>query len=386
MKKILHVCLANYYADNYGYQENILPREHKKLGYDVRILASTETFLDNHKLGYTKSGTYSNEDGIEVTRIPYMWYIPKKLVRKLRLYEQIDNYLTHYNPDVVFFHDVQFLSIIQFVKFFRTRNDIKVYADSHTDFNNSARNWISKRILHGLIYKYCVMIIDPYVIKYWGVLPAREKFYIDVYGVNKQKVNLLVMGAEDDKVKSSKVKGKENIRERYNIAQDELVIVTGGKIDHNKIEVLNLMKAIQQVNFKKLKLVIFGSVSAEIEEQFNSLLSRQITFIGWLTTDETYDAIEMADVVIFPGLHSVHWEQAIGMGKPCLFRYINGFEHVDVNGNCRFIYQNSVEELKNIIEILLKDNCKELMEMTSYAEKCMSLFSYTEIAKRSIEI
>ena len=72
--KILHCCLACFYIDDYSYQENILPKFHKIQGHDVKILASTETYIDNKVLGNTVSGTYYNEDGIEVTRINYSKY------------------------------------------------------------------------------------------------------------------------------------------------------------------------------------------------------------------------------------------------------------------------------------------------------------------------
>ena len=87
--RVLHCCLAAFYIDNYGYQENILPRMHKAQGHDVMILASTETYVDNLNLGYVKSNNYINEDGIPVIRIPYKRGIPSKLVHKLRIYEGV---------------------------------------------------------------------------------------------------------------------------------------------------------------------------------------------------------------------------------------------------------------------------------------------------------
>ena len=35
--KILHLMLACFYIDNYSYQENYLPKYHKKQGNDVEI-------------------------------------------------------------------------------------------------------------------------------------------------------------------------------------------------------------------------------------------------------------------------------------------------------------------------------------------------------------
>ena len=41
-------------------------------------------------------------------------------------------------------------------------------------------------------------MINPYVNKFYGVLPARVDFLINEYKLPKNKVELLVMGADDD--------------------------------------------------------------------------------------------------------------------------------------------------------------------------------------------
>ena len=70
--KILHCCLANFYIDNYGYQENILPKMHQLQGHDVQIIASTETYIENKKLGYIEAKSYFTPENILITRIPYL--------------------------------------------------------------------------------------------------------------------------------------------------------------------------------------------------------------------------------------------------------------------------------------------------------------------------
>ena len=68
--KILHLCLACFYIDNYTYQENILPRINHEDGHDVRILASTETYVDNAHLGYVEPAEYVTEYGVPIKRLP----------------------------------------------------------------------------------------------------------------------------------------------------------------------------------------------------------------------------------------------------------------------------------------------------------------------------
>ena len=87
--------------------------------------------------------------------------------------------------------------------------------------------------------------------------------------------------------------------------------------------------------------------------------------------------------MIFPGLHSVLWEQAVAMGKPCIFKKIDGFTHIDLGGNCLFFEKDDVEEYKNKIGLCIA----ELDSMRCFAETHgKEKFSYNNIAKRSVWI
>ena len=77
--KILHCCLAAFYIDNYGYQENILPKIHTLQGNEVKIIASTETYQKNNVLGYVRPSNYINENQIPVVRLPYIKWLPHHL-------------------------------------------------------------------------------------------------------------------------------------------------------------------------------------------------------------------------------------------------------------------------------------------------------------------
>ena len=51
--------------------------------------------------------------------------------------------------------------------------------------------------------------------------------------------------------------------------------VTGGKIDHNKPETLNLMRAMADMP-KNVKLLVFGSVVPSLKEEFDKLLEIEV--------------------------------------------------------------------------------------------------------------
>lgn len=380
--RILHVCLGCFYIDNYTYQENLLPKYHKKLGYDVKIVASTLSFDENGNACNIKAQKYINENGIEVTRLNYKNLLFKKLGKFLRVYSGFKQYLNKCKPDIIFIHGCQF-NDIRLIRDYAKKNNVVIYVDNHADFSNSARNIFSKLILHKLMWRKCAKIIEPYTTRFYGVLPARVDFLKDIYKIPNNKVNLLVMGADDELVNECNNKEEIiNLRKKLKIKENDFVIITGGKIDMAKLQILTLMKTIKK--FDNIKLIIFGSIINELKETFNSLLSDNIIYVGWLNSTDTYKYISLANLVVFPGRHSVLWEQTVAQGKPMVVKYWKGTTHIDLGGNVKFLYEDSEEEMYSLLDQIINKNDYVSMNKIAKSNKNNS-FLYSEIAKTSID-
>lgn len=379
--KITHICLCGPVTDNWMYQDNLLSKYHKKLGNSVSLITSQYIWNDKGKLEVDIRSNYFNDHGVKMIRLEAK---NKTIVGvKLRMYKNLYETICMEKPDIIFVHGVQFLDIKHVVKYVKVNPNVRVYVDNHADFNNSARNFLSKNILHKIIWRYCAHLIEPYTTKFYGVLPARVDFLKKVYKIPDEKVDLLVMGVDDDIVEDIKQK-QTSIREKHGIEKDDFLIVTGGKIDNNKLQTLLLMEAINEIKNPKVKLLVFGSVVPEHKNKFNKLLSDNVMYVGWLESKKIYEYFNDADLIVFPGSHSVLWEQAVGLGKPCVFRYMEGFTHIDLGGNCKFIYEDSVKEIKLVInEILHNQELYESMK-TIARNKGMNTFSYRAIAEKSI--
>jgi 1,2-diacylglycerol 3-alpha-glucosyltransferase len=383
--RIMHCCLANFYIDDYGYQENILPKMHKLQGHEVMILASTETYLSSRELGYVKASSYLSSDGIRVVRLPYVKWSPRFLSKKLRIYSGIARNIKAFEPDVIFLHDIQFLSIVLFAKHMRDHKDVKLYADGHTDFINSARNWFSKHILHKIVYRWCAKRIEPHAIRFFGVTPLRVKFFEDVYLIDKNKTDLLVMGVDDSVVNLQNAETRRLlIRRELGIPPDDFVIVSGGKIDARK-NIHVLMEVINKCLIDNIWLIVFGEAVSEMKPIIDKLtVSKRIVMVGWIPPEKVYDYYFASDLGCFPGTHSVLWEQAVGVGLPCVFRRWDGIEHVDVGGNCLMINGGSYQEIKNAIISLYLDKKAYLEMKKNSLDKGVPVFSYSKIAKKAI--
>ena len=146
-------------------------------------------------------------------------------------------------------------------------------------------------------------------------------------------------------VKPMRLDEKENIRvqtrEKYGVKKDDFLLVTGGKIDRDK-NVHLLVEAISAIDDKRLRLMIFGNISPEVESIIDGFGDDRVIKVGWIPSNRVYDFMYAADLVVFTGLHSVMWEQAVAARVPCLFSKLKGFEHIDIGGNALFFENRSV--------------------------------------------
>lgn len=379
--KVCHICLCGPVTDNFGYQENLLTKYQAKLGMDVSMIASPYYFTREGTIAVSDKKEYVNTDGVKVFRLDV-----KKgdYEDKFRRYSGLFETMVKIKPDVLFVHGVQFLDLTEVVKYKKRNNNVRMYVDNHADFSNSATNFLSRYILHGVIWKKFAKLAYKHAEKFFGVTPGRVRFLKEVYKLKNDKLDLLLMGADTDKVEEALGSNvRKEIRAKFGIGDDDFLIMTGGKIDYAKKQTLLLMDAVSAI--ENAKLVVFGSVEEDLKEEVYKRAHGNIQYIGWIDADDSYKYFTAADLVVFPGRHSVFWEQVLGLGIPMIVKYWDGNEHVDMGGNCLFLYEDTVEEIREKIDFVLND--KESYEnMKKVAkEKGAKEFSYLEIAKKSVE-
>lgn len=382
--KIVHICLGGIYTENSSYQENILAKYHKKLGLDTIIIADTKRWSKEGKIEKVKKGTYINELGIKIYRIES--YINFFIGKKLGLFKNLSYILFKEKPDFIFLHGIQYLDSLKVIRYLKEYKNTKIYVDNHADFSNSATNWVSKFFLHRILWRYCAKKINPYVEKFYGVLPARVDFLKDVYKVPEDKVDFLPLGADDEYIGIG-IRDSIKIRKKYKIDKEDFLIVTGGKIDLFKSQILLLMKAVKNIKEINVKLLIFGSIDAALEKEFlNLLMDNKIIYVGWIEAIESYSYFAAANLVVFPGRHSVFWEQVVGQGVPLLCKYWKGTTHVDLGGNCRFLYDDNVETIEKEINVIIKNKNIYADMKDKACQYGPRFFSYKNIAKKSIDM
>ncbi|EQI14792.1 UNVERIFIED_ORG: glycosyl transferases group 1 family protein [Clostridioides difficile F501] len=380
--KIVNVCLNGTYTEGFTYQENLLPKYQAALGNDVTIVAPTTSWNTEGFFVNVGEMDYVNQDGIRIVRIENDQ--SRDVGYKFKTYGKLAPLLDELEPEILFVHGCQFRDASTIARYLKRHPDVHLFVDSHCDYANSARSFVSKHVLHRVVWKHYARQLLPYAQKFFGVLPARVDFLVENYGLPRDKCKLLVMGADDDQVFRATSPGNtRQVRERLGVSQDDFLLVTGGKIDKNKKETLCLLDAMRKLP-GGVKLVVFGPVAPELAEEFEKRASHpSIAHIAWADCEESYDYIAAADLAVFPGTHSVYWEQAVGEGIPVMVKEWPGANHVDRGGNALFLQSCSPDEISCKIMALL-DNPDDYRTMKHVARDCAGEFRYSWIARQSL--
>lgn len=380
MKKICHVIIGCFYKEGYGYQENILPSKHQQLGYEVSIVTQNVE-------GHPGPCEYINDRGVKVFVLApnesllarmkgFRAFVPKTK----GLYQK----LCDLAPDILFVHNINALDHRDVVRYKCHHKTVRLFIDNHCDlYNTPHTNSIKTKVVSLFGMKRVIRQMAQQSECVWGVTPWRVAYARKVFGIPAEKVNLLVMGGDENLIHLEKRDIiRKDVRERYGISQDAFLIVSGGKIDFAK-NFHMLVDAVRQLN--GVSLLLFGKPDDTMKPLINSLHDERIFFIGWIPSDDCYDLFLASDLAVFPGTHSVLWEQACASGIPAIFKdWDGGFNHVDVGGNCTLLKEISVESIRDAILSIQKtpgryQTMKEIAMTRGTKE-----FSYINIARRSI--
>lgn len=384
MKKIVHVCVTAPWSEIYAYQENLLPHYHRLMGHEVVVLAPVFTKIGDYTENRAPVGESILQDGIKVIRLAPL-IDNGLLLAHMPLVRGLKSAILKESPDIIFVHDVSCFNYRCLTSVKKKIPHVKIVFDNHSDYVNSLHSPIT-RFLHKFIYRRFLLpkLIDV-AEKFYGVTPLRCDFLHEVYAIPMEKIELLVMGADDEAMRfDQKDMIRAKVRQQYGIGDDDFLIVSGGKIDLRK-NIHVLAEAVAQSQCDHIKMLIFGSIHNDLKPYFAKLQSERIITIGWLPSQEVYRYFYASDIVMFPGLHSVLWEQAVASQVPCAFNNIVGFDHVDYGGNCIFMDEKTTKYYQELIEKLYVDRDYYQLLLKNAHSDMSKLFLYSNISQKVLD-
>lgn len=380
--KIIHFCLSCFYIDGHSYQENILVREHVKLGHDVKVIASTETFNEKRQLDYLEPGTYMGTDGAEVTRLAYASWLPHSVMTKLRIHNGVYQLLENEAPDIIMFHGFCGWELLTVAKYKKNNPDVILNVDSHEDHYNSGRSFVSKNILHGLYYKFVARKAIKHLTKVLCISLDTIEFLHTLYKVPRGKLEFFPLGANifsDAEFEQRRQHG----REQLGLNENHIMLLQSGKQTEQKklIETLENFQTTTSVN---LRLYIAGSLSESIKEQAEALINNdeRIIFLGWQDAKQLGDLLCSADVYVQPGTQSATMQMSLG--ARCAILLDNVLSHEPFYDNNGWLI-NDEAEMKDIFK-QIEQSAMDLSGMGERSYKVASeLLDYKVLAERILE-
>lgn len=379
--KIVHICWE--YIDNMGYQEQLLPKAHARSGHEVTVITPKKIFSrtpHKNKIDQTKRNYILDE--VKISRMDYFSLFRNRFTIIKGLYKKLENE----KPDVIFVHMIQSLSLFSAVKYKKKHQNVRVLTDSHADSYNSAHNIISRLILHKIIWRFVAIRNIGWIDKIFFIAPMSKTFLTKMYKIPESKLFPLYLGADVSEINfDARNLIRNRIRYNLNLMDNDFTIISGGKINREK-NIDLLLKALIEINLPNIHLILFGSIEKDYAEELNSYsaICSNVHYIDWVGYNELFEYFFASDLAVFPGTQSVIWQQAICSGLPLIVKKWPGGEYLDIGGNIFYLDEDTVEELVKKI-LFLYHNPDELMRMRHSAlNDALSIFSYDEIAKKSL--
>ncbi len=332
------VMLCDLYAESLQYQENLLAKYYIKHKHQVTVIASTfNSAFDYYNFSYDKSkpGSVTFDGQAKIIKLPYSLNI----LNRLRKFAGVLDILEEESPDLIFIHNVH-LNCTDAIRYVKKNAGCRLIMDFHSDSSNSGRNWLSVKVLHGIIRRYYLKKILKHIDKVFVVTPGGFKFLYDCYGVPYEKMELLPLGSDTDLAKDVlKSNTRDRIRNGLGIPSEDIVIFSGGKLKQDK-KVELLIDAFFKINNPSLHIILVGD-SGEAEANYKKALEKMVAnnvnvhFIGWVSGQEVYKYMSASDLAVFPASQSVLWQQAISIGLPLIVGQVGvqDSSYLNVNSN-----------------------------------------------------
>jgi 1,2-diacylglycerol 3-alpha-glucosyltransferase len=331
--KIAHLCLSNFYADGFSYQENELVVRHLEQGHNVIVIASTETVREDGRLIYVKPGEYIGPEGARVVRLPYRKGLPLLLARKIRAHPGVFRLLERERPDLIVFHSLCGFELLTAARYVARNASVTLLADSHEDRYNSARNALSKYVLHRLYYKSIFNLSKEKIKRILCISLETIDFVQQNYSAPKEKIEFFPLGADIPTEQEYLVR-RSRARANLELGESQVMFLQTGKFDVRK-KLADTLKAFESLAEENCTLVIAGSIPDGQISTVMPLISRnrKVKFLGWKAKEELKDLLCAADVYVQPGTQSATMQMSIGCRCAVILdRVPSHVPYVDGNG------------------------------------------------------
>ena len=376
--KILHLCLAAHYTEEMTYQDNLLPLQNALDGHEVVIVSDCYMYKDGQLVCCGEEDRVLS-NGVRLVRMKYDYIINNFISGKIRKVSRLYDFICSIKPDVILFHGVAGWEMLSAAKYKKNNPNIKLYIDSHEDFNNSGLSWVSRLLQYKIFNRFVVRKIKRLVDKFLYITYESKIFIQKMYFLENDEVEFYPLGGEIvDKVKKESFRNE--IECRYNLSEEDMIIVHSGKLDVGKrTEVL--LNALYRVENKNLKLFVIGMIPEDCKATILPLIERdnRVIYVGWKRSKDLIKYLSAADLYIQPGTQSATMQNAICCGTPvALYPYPSYKAYVKGNG----FFVESVDDCVTVLKDIGNDPQSLLSMSDKSYELAYKILDYKVLASR----
>lgn len=378
--KILFIGLASHYTEGMTYQDNMLAEQCIQDGHEVYYISDIERF-QNGKLVRGEAGRQKLSDGVTLYRVEYDRIINRYFSDKLRGYKKIYELLEEIKPNIIFLHGPGTITVWKIAKYLSKNPEARFFVDSHTDYYTSGTVFLSRLILHGVIYRIACHKCLKYTDRLFCVSANCMKFAEEIYKIPERKLEFYPLGGNvlEEKVLEEK---RLLVRENFQWSDTDIIFLQAGKIDAAKC-LLESLKEFVRFSAPEWKYVVAGSLNPDIEHELKKMQAydSRIIYLGWKNGDEIQDCLAGCDVYLQPGKVSALAQNAMCMGAAVALRNYEDYRViVKENGwlldrpeDVGRVFQDIAEDKVNLGELRRK-SYEQAQKVLSYKKRAERLY------------
>ena len=375
--RIVHVCLASHYTEGMSYQDNILPDINSQDGHEVLIISNTQKYVDG-KLVDTDEEEKNIKHNLKLIRINFDKIFTKFISEKIRKSKKLYSILEKFKPDVILFHGMCAYELLTVSKYKKNHPSIKLYADSHEDFTNSAITFFSKNILHRLFYKRIVLRCLKYIDEVLYISEETRIFLHNFYEIPNENLEFYPLGGFIVEEEEKKLI-REKIRKDLKISEKDTILIHSGKLDKLK-KTRELLNSFRKITNNNIHLIIIGSIPNDNQILYDLIKKdKRVKYLGWKTGDDLLKYICASDIYMQPGSQSSTSLTAVCCGLPILL--YPSVSYKDMFDTNVFWVKNDEEIDEVILKITENPTLLDNMSKRSY-EIAKEILDYKKLSAR----
>ncbi|MBR1859485.1 MAG: glycosyltransferase family 4 protein, partial [Selenomonadaceae bacterium] len=331
-----------------------------KLGNRVTIMAKKRFY-------FTKSR--ENLNGIDLVRLhaPFRWL--EIIIRLLTTHRDVDVFYIIGTPKFAIW-------AILFAKLFN--KPVTLALTGKAEIFDRNKNWRNK------IFSKC----NAYI----ATTHEIQHGFIELGGIDANKVNVLAHGIDTNKYPKSNKKLKRELKVKHNLDTDTKVLLFCARVVINK-GIDTVMKFWQTIhdNMPAAKLFVVGGGRTEIIAELKELskqLDDSIMVVG--EVDKPQEYYQMADVYVFPSRHEglpTSLIEAMSSGLPAVVSDIGGCDDLIFDDDTGYrVYSEDANGFAEKILMLFNDDKLRQSLGDNAAEYVRVHCDYSEVIPRLNDI